>query len=577
MSDIRHRELKIETSRVTAADRTIDAALSTTAPVERFFGFEVLDHGPEAVDLSRASPLPLLANHDSNSPIGSAENVRLEGGKLRARLRFAKTDRGDEFFTLVRDGHISGVSIGYAVDEAKETGRENDVPVFTITKWRLLEASIAPVPADIKAGIGRSILTIQRGKKMEHTTTKTRESEILALGDQYDKYITRDDTHNALRDGFSPEQFREFIMTKMESRHTSTADLHIGMSKREAQSFSIARAVAASISGDWSKAGLERSASDAVALMQGRPATGFYVPFDIFRRDFNVGTPTEAGNLVATEFRGDLFVDILRNNLVMGPLGVKILTGLSSDLDIPKKATGSTLGVATEIGALSETAPTTGKITLSPKRHGAFVEYSKQAIIQSSLAIEPLLRDDLLAGSAVLLQDQMINGSGAGANMLGLRNTSGIGSVVGGANGATIIWDHIVDLESACADVNAEPGTVSGYIINTKTRGKLKKTQKGTNLPFIWDNGATPLNDHRAGVTNAMPSNLTKGTSTTCSALLFGSDWSMAVLGIFGAPDVTVDPYTLATSGQVRITINVYADFGVRQSACFAEMEDALT
>ena len=51
----------------------------------------------------------------------------------------------------------------------------------------------------------------------------------------------------------------------------------------------------------------------------------------------------------------------------------------------------------------------------------------------------------------------------------------------------------------------------------------------------------------------------------------------MAVLGLFGAPDVTIDPYTKADTGQVKITLNQFADFGVRQPATFAIAEDMLT
>jgi HK97 family phage major capsid protein len=367
-------------------------------------------------------------------------------------------------------------------------------------------------------------------------------------------------------------------MDKMQSAHSDTRELRIDLTPKEIKRYSIANAVRAVVMNDWSGAGFELECSRAVEKKVGSRPEGFFVPFDAFQRDFNVGTGSEAGNLVATQLRDDLFVDVLRNNLVIAPLGVRILVGLSSTIDIPRKSVAGTLGMVTEIQALSETNPNTAKITLSPKRLGAFVEYSKQAIIQSSLAIEPMLRDDLLQGAAVLIQDQVINGSGSGANMRGIRNTSGIGSVVGGTNGLAIAWSHFVDLESACANVNAEPDRLAGYLINTKTRGSSKKTQKGTNLPFIWDNGAQPLNGYRAAVSNTVPSNLTKGTSTTvCSSVLFGSDWSMSVLGLFGAPDVTVDPYSLATTGQVRITLNQFGDHGVRLPACFATMEDALT
>jgi HK97 family phage major capsid protein len=188
-----------------------------------------------------------------------------------------------------------------------------------------------------------------------------------------------------------------------------------------------------------------------------------------------------------------------------------------------------------------------------------------------------MLRDDLVTGAAVLIENYMIQGSSA-ANGTGIIYRSGLGTVTEQGNGTALIWDHLVDLETAAADANAEPDRLSGYLINTSIRGKAKKTTKGTNLPFIWDNGAFPLNGYRAAVTNNVPKNLTKGTSTTiASALTFASDWSMVVLGFFGGVDVTVDPYSKADTGQVKITLNQFWDYTVRQPAAVVVRKDILT
>jgi len=191
---------------------------------------------------------------------------------------------------------------------------------------------------------------------------------------------------------------------------------------------------------------------------------------------------------------------------------------------------------------------------------------------------EPMLRDDLLMGAGVLMESQMINGVGSSNEMTGIRNTSSIGTVTAGANAATVAWSHLVDLESACANLNAEPDQLAGYLTNPRVRGRGKQVTKSTYLPFLWQDGPTPFNGYRVGITNNVPNNLTKGTSTTiCSAAIFASDWSMGVLGLFGAPDITVDPYSKGDTGQVKITLNQFADFGVRQPSAFAKIEDLLT
>lgn len=470
-------------------------------------------------------------------------------------------------------------------------------PVYRVTRWTPFEASIVPVPADVTVGIGRAAGAEARPEEpvptliapipeirimSEITDPKPQDMErarvdiILKMGEQYGRYVTQADIANAIRSGHSVEQFKDKIMSAMESRHTDTS-MQLGMSKKERQSYSFGRALAAAVTGDWSKAGFEMECSRAMAKLVGKDPEGFYVPFEAFARDFNVGTATEAGNLVATDLRTDLYVDALRNALVMGRLGARILTGLTGNIAIPRKSAASTLGVLTEIGSASETNPTIAQPTLQPKRVGAYVEVSKQALIQASMSLENLIRDDLIQGAAVLMESKMFSGTGT-SEIAGIRNTTGIGTVVGGTNGAAPAWSHLVDLESACAVANAEPDRMAGYVVNAKTRGKYKQTQYATNLPMIWTPGDLQLNGYRAAVTNNLPSNLTKGTSTTvCSTGVFGSDWSMAVIGLFGAPDVTVDPYSKADTGQVKITLNQFADMAIRQPAAFAKIDDLIT
>lgn len=633
-----NRHLAIE-HRAAADDGTVEIAISSEAPYERWFGIEVLRHTADAVDMTRLGDgrHPLLLNHDTGTQIGAVKKAWIDDDKvLRGRVKFSRSALGQEIKQDVEDDIRSHVSVGYMIDEIEEvdsTGKSLRVlsgdeferemrtkhgddfyrsglaaarakgdtpPTYVVTRWCPFEASIVPVPADVTVGVGRSagvepapqaapaapapqpLIIVEKRKMSEIQKTPAeleieRRDGIAAIGQQYTKFVTDKEVADFIRSGKSVEMFKDFIIEKMQSKHTDTSAMQVGLNAQEAKRYSLGRALVASITGDWSKAGFEREMSAAVSNLWGRSPEGFFIPPDVFRRDFNVGTASEAGNLVATDLRGDLYVDALRANMVMGKLGIRYLAGLSSNLDLPRKATPGSLGMVTEIGSASETAPVTAKATLSPKRISAFTEVSKQSLIQAALSLEDMLRDDLVTGAGVLLENQCINGAGTGAEIRGLRNVTGIGTVVGGTNGLAPAWSHIVDLESACANANAEPDRFSGYVVNTKLRGKLKQTQFATNLPFIWQNGDQPLNGYRAAVTNNVPSNLTKGTSTTvCSAALFGSDWSMVTVGLFGAPDIVVDPYTKADTGQVKITLNQFADMQHRQPGTTSKIDDLL-
>ena len=81
------RELQLDASRADPKRRSVPAVISSTYPVPRNGYNEVLLHGRENVDLSRA-PLPLIESHDgARLNVGIVENLRLAGDKLRFKLR----------------------------------------------------------------------------------------------------------------------------------------------------------------------------------------------------------------------------------------------------------------------------------------------------------------------------------------------------------------------------------------------------------------------------------------------------------------------------------------------------------
>jgi len=152
MSALQYRSLLLDRAAVNPKSRTVEASLSSEEPVERFGSAEVLRHDPAAIDLSRAvNGLPLLFSHDKMQPIGIAENVRLDGKRLVATLRFGTSAKADEVLRDVQAGILRNVSIGYRVIESETTATG-----WNVTKWAVYEASIVAIPADTSIGINRS-------------------------------------------------------------------------------------------------------------------------------------------------------------------------------------------------------------------------------------------------------------------------------------------------------------------------------------------------------------------------------------------------------------------------------------
>lgn len=299
-------------------------------------------------------------------------------------------------------------------------------------------------------------------------------------------------------------------------------------------------------------------------------------------RDLTAGTANAGGNTVATELLGSSFIELLRNALVLDRMGITMLRDLSGNLAIPSQTGAATSYWVAENGAPTESQQTFGQVTMTPKTIGAYTDYSRRLLLQSSIDVEAFVRADLAQVIALGILVAAINGSGTSNQPTGVLNTSGIGSVAMGTNGGAPTYDMAVDLETAVAIANADVGNLA-YLTNTKVRGKLRKTQvfSGTNGEPVWtsgrERGIGELLGYDAYVTNAVPSDLTKGTSSgVCSAGIFGN-WADLILGMWGGLDVMLDPYTGSASGTKRVVALQDLDIALRRVASFAAVKDITT
>ena len=81
------------------------------------------------------------------------------------------------------------------------------------------------------------------------------------------------------------------------------------------------------------------------------------------------------------------------------------------------------------------------------------------------------------------------------------------------------------------------------------------------------------MNGYRAVFSNNLPSNITKGTGTDLSAMIFGN-FNDLVIGQWGGLEVLVDPFTQATTGVTRYVINSYFDVAVLRAASFSASDE---
>lgn len=164
------------------AKRTVELAFSSEIEVERWFGYEILDHDPASIRLDRLKDGgALLVDHDWRDQVGVVESVTIGADRRgRAVVRFGKSARANEIFQDVVDGIRKHVSVGYRVLGAKLEETRGDVDVYRVTDWEPFEISFVSVPADHSVGVGRSLEKPQVEETRQEPETVPTKNELPA-------------------------------------------------------------------------------------------------------------------------------------------------------------------------------------------------------------------------------------------------------------------------------------------------------------------------------------------------------------------------------------------------------------
>lgn len=584
--EVLHRAMDMSAKSVDEKKRTVEIAVSSELAVDRSFGKEILVHESGAIDMGfvASGRAPLLLDHDPERQIGVIESVELSGDRvLRAKVRFGRSALAQEVFQDVVDGIRSNVSVGYRVNKMERSTTNKDE--YLVRSWSPLEVSVVSIPADPSVGVGRSAVALEPKPTIEPSIKKESKmdnevnldavraeaaeaaaknaSAIIELAARHNK---RDLGDAALRSGKSIEQFRGELLDVIGS-DKPLANENIGLSKKEIRQFSVVRAIAALANPSDRRlreaAAFEFEVSEAAAARYGRGAQGVMLPTDIlgvWKRDLNTSDDNE---LVATNLLANEFIDVLRNQSSVMQAGARMLPGLVGNVAIPKKTAASTgAWISTEGGAATESEPTFGTVSLSPKNIAAMTDMTRQLILQSTPAIEQLVRDDLTQALALAIDKGALEGSGSSGQPTGILNTSGVNKPTAFA-AAVPTFAEMVALETAVAEDNALFGNLA-YITDAATYGGLKTKAKdaGSGM-FVLEGG------------QANGYNVIRTQQSTAGNVYFGN-FSDCMIGMWGGLDLTVDPYSASSTGNVRIVAFQTVDVALRNAVSFAYNNDGV-
>lgn len=228
----------------------------------------------------------------------------------------------------------------------------------------------------------------------------------------------------------------------------------------------------------------------------------------------------------------------LRSKNVLAQAGAKFMTGLSSNVKVPIMG-ASNVGWSGEIDAAKDGGNGFEAVTLSPKRLTAYLDISKQFLAQDSKDAESLIRQDLIAAINSKLEATIL-GNGAGD----LNTPSGFFATAPSA--VTSDFKGLCDVEASIEDANIVGSPC--YVMSNKAKAvfrTMNKSSKTTQLVF--ENGE-------------IDGTKVYNTSNVAGNGFIYGDFSNYAIAQWGAIDLTVDPFTRAAYGEIRLVINTYFD-----------------
>jgi HK97 family phage major capsid protein len=280
---------------------------------------------------------------------------------------------------------------------------------------------------------------------------------------------------------------------------------------------------------------------------------------ELVKRDLNATTNHQGGALVGSTVAPT--ISPLRPYSVTQQAGATVLYGLRDTVLAPRiNADATAVWLSTEASPATESNLTIGQYAMTPHPVSAYVECSRQLLLQGAYTAETI-SVSLLRAVGIALDRACLVGSGTAGEPAGVSVTPGIGT----ASGTSLAWAGVLSARASAVQAVGSDQNIS-WIGGSVAQQVLGGRERAAGSGFIWDYGAAALDGtiagHRAFATSACPNNA-----------LFLGDWSQLLVGVYGeSVIVELNPYANFPAGIVGFRVILPCDVAVVAPAYFSHI-----
>lgn len=489
----------------------------------------LLDHNPSRGILAR-----------SKNGEGTL-SLSIDETGLRYAFDAPNTALGDEVIEGLKRGDYSQSSFAFTVKDQTWTKEEDGSYLRTITKiGGLYDVSIVADPAYPDTSV--AVRSLDAFKEEEVRSAEVQEQVEELVQEQVEEKVEETPVEEApVEEKNTPEvQEAESPEPKDERNNTNN--------KKNMKNFSLIKTINEVINNrNFSDDSLSVIELGAQEMRKSGLSYSGQIQLPVEERT----APTDGAIAATAETQGQEIVptdklnilEPLRGESILSKCGATFLTGLVGNISIPAYS-GSTAGWKGEMVDADNGMGAFSTVELSPKRLTAYIDISKQFLVQDSVGAEEMLRRDIV-NAVIAKLEQTIFGDAAGT-------TDKPAGLLYNAEEANPSYAQACEDEATITDYKGE----KVYVMSPSAKAVFKQTtisgDKSDLRLLMQDN---EVNGYRV----VSSSNVADG------GYLYG-DFSELVVAQWGAIDIVVDPYTLATKNAVRLVINVFFDAKLRRS-----------
>ena len=592
---VKKDDLEIRTSEVLTDNKTIyGKAISFDTLSVDLGGFrETIKRGAITQDLINHSDIFARTNHKDDYILARSKNgkgslsLELRDDGLYFSFELPNTEKGNELREHIKRGEITQCS--FAFNAAKEANsevwrNENGIIYRDIYKIGYL-GDVAPVykPAYEETYVSmramecaktlkeeEELKAMQEEKETEEIDETTNDNEVVE--EEETKEVVKDETEEAVVEEDETEETEEVIdettketddETVTDNEETKEDEIETETEKTEKEKetrnnetknhtkmnkeFRLIKAIndiANNRSVDETAQAVVKAGAEEMRKAGVSYGGQIQLPTSELRSAITV--TAEGEDVVATEIYDIL--EPLRAKNVLVAAGAKFITGLVGDVQVPSMSAGNVTWEG-ETASAKDGGQTFTAVKLSPKRLTAYVDISKQFLVQDSKSAEALIRQDIINAINSKLEATIL-GSAVGT-------TTQPAGIFNGKSKATIAsFKDVCDLEAKIEDAN-----VIGeckYVMSNKAKAALRNMAKSAKSTELVMEGGAIDGTAVLNTSNVEEQNVVYG------------DFSNLAIGQWGSIDLLVDPYTKAADGQVRLVVNAFFDAKVLRDGAFA-------